>query len=915
MKPILLKFDGFFNYKEEEVIDFASLNEARLFGVFGKTGSGKSAILDAISFALFGKIDRLPKNDKKAYINTDTKKGFVSFTFEVFRANNYEQYTVIREFRIRQKRNGDTEPVNEVQLLDSDGNVLETKTTEVSKKIQDIINIKEDDYYKIISLPQGKFSEFLNQTEKDRVNFLKKIFDLEKYDISDQINAKRKGLTKDLENYEKNIISRLKENNQDEEVDINKYEEYVEQLNNTCNNINKIACDFQTISKKLEDEKTVLAEKNKKFEVDINNFKECKKLQVRKEEVSNNLKKIKDEVDFANKSEIINQIIPHYKNYINKENEEKTLSKSIKENIIMIKAHNDNFKDFTKYREDREVLLKKLEDLKLSHMKILELEKENKDGILQNNIKFVENKIKDSKDNLQKFTSKVSKIKKEKERVFDEISKVDKDIKSGEKTLEVLKEQEILTPFLYKLEKTGVCPLCGSKEQPSKIDSFLQKEFEEATKNLEDLEKTRVTKLLDFNKYIDDELGKKKDLKLSDGETLYIQYMSNLEMRLESVKNEIKIDESTLENNNKTLNTWLEKVRKFCDAENFIQYSKDVETKVKSIETEIKTKDKKYNEYIEEQEKLQKQQDKFNTLLNSVIVDKNKFFETYNNMVSENNINNFTETYSTAYSNEKIKLIKEKSQKLDDELKIIVSSIDKLYKEIGNLDFDKVNEEYNKTKDTLSSKEIEIKRLYEDKSRNEEKLKNLKVTLNYLHENYDAYTKLKTEHDNYTLLNRIVGSKKFVNHLINMRMKRLIDNTNIELSKITDNKYSIGVKDNTEFFVRENTNGKVFERDIKSLSGGETFLYSLCLSLALSRELQNSLGNKNEFYFIDEGFGTLDSEKLHMIYNMLSKLSNDMTIGLITHIPTLRNLIQNKILVGEDIDGNEISDGKRITVI
>ncbi len=148
-----------------------------------------------------------------------------------------------------------------------------------------------------------------------------------------------------------------------------------------------------------------------------------------------------------------------------------------------------------------------------------------------------------------------------------------------------------------------------------------------------------------------------------------------------------------------------------------------------------------------------------------------------------------------------------------------------------------------------------------------------------------------------------------------MKMKRLIDNTNIELSKVTNGKYSIGVRENTEFYVNEKDNGNVVDRDIKSLSGGETFLFSLCLSLALSRELQSSLGNKIDFYFIDEGFGTLDNEKLQQIYSMLRKLSKDMTIGLITHVPIMKNLIQNKILVGEDLDGNEITKGNRITVI
>ncbi len=58
MKPVRLKFSGLQSYREEQVIDFSELGLLGTFGVFGPTGSGKSTILDAITLALFGKVER-----------------------------------------------------------------------------------------------------------------------------------------------------------------------------------------------------------------------------------------------------------------------------------------------------------------------------------------------------------------------------------------------------------------------------------------------------------------------------------------------------------------------------------------------------------------------------------------------------------------------------------------------------------------------------------------------------------------------------------------------------------------------------------------------------------------------------------------------------------------------------------------
>ena len=66
MLPLKLSISGLYSYQKKQTIDFEELTNAGLFGIFGAVGSGKSSVLDAIGFALYGETDRLNKTDKRA---------------------------------------------------------------------------------------------------------------------------------------------------------------------------------------------------------------------------------------------------------------------------------------------------------------------------------------------------------------------------------------------------------------------------------------------------------------------------------------------------------------------------------------------------------------------------------------------------------------------------------------------------------------------------------------------------------------------------------------------------------------------------------------------------------------------------------------------------------------------------------
>lgn len=180
MKPIRLSFAGLQSYRERQEIDFVRLCEAGVFGIFGPTGSGKSTILDAMTLALYGKVERAT-GGTQGIINHAENSVAVSFTFELSAADGTERYTVERQY----KRTGEATIGNTVCRLirhDPAGDeVVADKLGEVNARIEGILGLSMQDFTRAVVLPQGKFAEFLSLTGKERRSMLQRLFGLEKY--------------------------------------------------------------------------------------------------------------------------------------------------------------------------------------------------------------------------------------------------------------------------------------------------------------------------------------------------------------------------------------------------------------------------------------------------------------------------------------------------------------------------------------------------------------------------------------------------------------------------------------------------------------------------------------------------------------------------------------------------------------
>jgi exonuclease SbcC len=151
----------------------------------------------------------------------------------------------------------------------------------------------------------------------------------------------------------------------------------------------------------------------------------------------------------------------------------------------------------------------------------------------------------------------------------------------------------------------------------------------------------------------------------------------------------------------------------------------------------------------------------------------------------------------------------------------------------------------------------------------------------------------------YNALATDLRADHFLAWILEESMNQLAGQASIELLRISDDRYSL-VADAGNFDVVDHNNADE-RRSVATLSGGETFLASLSLALALAaglRELASTGASRLDAVFIDEGFGALDPETLGVVVDALERLQQgDRMVGVITHVPDLAERIPMGLLV------------------
>src|SRR5690606_15378410 len=125
-----------------------------------------------------------------------------------------------------------------------------------------------------------------------------------------------------------------------------------------------------------------------------------------------------------------------------------------------------------------------------------------------------------------------------------------------------------------------------------------------------------------------------------------------------------------------------------------------------------------------------------------------------------------------------------------------------------------------------------------------------------LEEERDA---LQIRADNLKVLESLFKGKKFVDYVSTVYLREICEIANLRFRKLTNNHYALILGEDNQFQIRDFLHdGQI--RSVKTLSGGQIFQVSLCLALALAESIQNRTRSRQSFFFLDEGFGTLDGD-------------------------------------------------------
>ncbi|MBM7417620.1 MULTISPECIES: AAA family ATPase [Chryseobacterium] len=569
MIPIQLTLEGLYSYQERQKINFENLTEAGLFGIFGSVGSGKSSILEAISFALYGETERLNSRDKRAYnmMNLKSNRSYIEFDFINF---ENKKFRATREFKRNSKNFEDVKTPSVTFYEWKNENWIPLEHSNAEK----IIGLSYANFKRTIIIPQGQFKEFLELGATDRTNMMKEIFSLQRFDLQNNVsvlNSKNRSELDQLEgqlkgfeevNEEEILIQKdnlkieqqkfedakiqfkkieekyikLKSLKEDFEI-LNQKKSEFEKLNQQKKEIDILETKTEVFDKVFRIFTPLISEKNK-LQKEISEqqknketqFKIVQETEIRFEDVKNKLSAIQPKYEALNQSKTQENdlsLILQMQKFSGEIETLKERTKKGSEKVKEVETH-------------QKLIQQKIENLS-KNAELLKPKKLDSNLLLNAGNWFSEKKK--LKENLQNQTGKIDSIKIEIGKISEDLKPFEinpetfrNDFKTQIDSLENQKKtfsekrnhlevQQKLAHFANELHDGESCPLCGALEHPNIVEfDDVNSELNEIQKKIEQIEiqkdqiqkqSLEIEKILDRKKIFEEQQkSEEENLKL-----------------------------------------------------------------------------------------------------------------------------------------------------------------------------------------------------------------------------------------------------------------------------------------------------------------------------------------------------------------------------------------------------------------
>ncbi|MEI6883800.1 MAG: SMC family ATPase [Bacteroidota bacterium] len=1020
MIPVKLTIQGLYSYRTRQPIDFTNLTKSGLFGIFGGVGSGKSSILEAISFALYGEIERLNARDGRNYNMMNLKSNELLIDFE-FKTHD----DVIYRFVVQGKRN--KKNFEDVKAFERTAyRFKNNKWDPISvDQVETITGLNYRNFRRTIIIPQGKFQEFLQLNSSDRTTMLKELFNLSKYELSDKISRldsknestiqhisgrlqeigevdpekidlleKQKAqLQKDIGKFKKELVNKEKKDQQAENLkklvgvitEQKRQQAELQQSEAATKNLEKKVKEYELLSRIFKADISQLEELGKSYKSSDDELTSHKKSLGKLQQESETIQIVYDNLkkEYEKKDHLIRESEELLKyTEVKKTGEElNLLSKNAKNNKKELGEIADLVISGKKKQKDQttelENLRKSLPDIKvLSGVKAWFTEKTR----IRKSIVDLQKKI-DEHDNLLAKLNIQAKVELTSSGLIETLpehidinyflakisllgSTCEKKLRTIAVQISDLEIQHKLEQYAVELHEGKPCPLCGSETHPNilnptEVASDLEKVradkkiIEDQFKKCIELEKTltanhiRQDSILQQNKELMTELialqsteqvhNKKfiwedfendNEDKVIEEETRYEKVKKSIEDGVNDLnKTGVEIDrnEKSLENNKTELvrteqqitgaqtrkdillaqiklidlqfyqnlsaeqlnNKSNELIRQHNDLS---QKFTDTEKKVNSIKASVNALSGKISEmernhkYLHEQLQKLNQQTKKKLKLNG----------------------DLELSYVLSVLKKEIDVDKEKSG-----LEEFYRSLEALKKYLNELEKELAGRIYEKDSHQLLKEEIKkhkhtIETMNQDIGRHETEIITLKSKVQDYALQKTELKKVELRKQDISELKILFRGSGFVNYVSTVYLQNLCKAANERFYKLTRQKLGLELAEDNSFEVRDYMN-EGHLRSVKTLSGGQTFQASLSLALSLADSIHKLAGSSENFFFMDEGFGTLDKETLEVAFDTLKALRKENRIvGVISHVEEMQSEIETYLKVTNDEEHGSI---------
>ena len=924
MKPLKLTMSAFGSYAGKNVIDFTGQQQG-IFLITGDTGAGKTTIFDAITYALYNQTSGGERNGnmmRSQYAQQETET-YVELeflyrgqTYRVRRNPDYKITKTLKNGKIREQK-----VPHSVELTMPDGTVFPEKKNATDAKIIEILGLTADQFSQIVMIAQGDFLKLLYTKSDERKMIFSKLFRTDIY-WKIQENLRRKSMEMDeriQENdrafeQEKSRIIPLPES---EELPLDELVERLrERVKDALKEQNLRRANVEELNKKI----TKYEEINKLF-VSLEKIRQTgKELEARQAES----KERRQQIENARKADKV--LVAEQQN-LRQQQEVEQSAQAIAKMTETLANNQEMFETLKTQQQEAEAKQKR--EAADIQKKMLALEQSFPSYEALQNARSEEQQAKKVWEDLGKtseesFHKKKAGIAALKEQQKQQEQVVEQTKKNWEQTSLSASESAKHYEHMYEAflkEQAGIlaenlsagcpCPVCGSTvhPDPAKLSdhAVTELEVEQAKKTRAAAEEKRDMAYAAFEAEKTEKQKLAQAVEKEEADFVLAQTIAK-QQRKEAEQNYVSLQKIAEQIREKLVYPSLAEAKK--------QYAA-MQKALEAAEQEIERKRQKVSELAEAMNTLkgQKLAEEENQKTAKKLAAKTE--KEYAKLLEKSGFVS-EETYHLAILPERSRSKLEREEKEYESQCLRQQSEQKLLeKQVSGktyTDTTELNEQLKAEKQALKEAEKTYMELHTAYENDRSVLQNCAVYL-------EKGKKLESEDQvikslSKTANGRLSGSAKidFETYIQRQYFKQIIHEANKRLLTMSNHQFILKLKEeaNTGRKTNEGLDLSVYslvtdsERDVKTLSGGESFLAALAMALGLSDIVERSAGAIHpDMMFIDEGFGSLDAQSRQQAIEVLAELAGDSRmVGIISHVTELKEQIDRKLVVSRTDKGS-----------